>query len=345
MFDVPTIMTPEEILNKAFSRANKIQVRDPNFRFRMQKLNMRKLSSASSTIDAVLERYVKAFPSFNNIPPFYMALIDLMFSLDQIKRSLGRIDGARKEILRISSKTARQIQRTSKPDYMALKLREGYGRISSLVYDLEKDLDFLSEVREGFKKLPSIPTKYPTAVIAGFPNVGKSRIIKELSTATPKVASYPFTTQELNVGYFEEGRTRYQLVDTPGLLDRPFEERNDIEKQGILALTLLTNVCVFVIDPTEHCGFPLKPQMELLQDLKKSVPNMDFIIVINKIDLDPPSASNSSLLDGEMKRHGRRILSVVRTSAMDGTGLDRLKEEVVGSLHVDEEIPWETPDP
>lgn len=342
MFDVPTIMNPKEILDKAFSRANKVQISDPNYRFRIQKLNMRKLSSASSTINATLEKYVKAFPSFNNIPPFYMSLIDLMFSLDNVKRSLGRIDGARKEILKISTKTSRQIQRTSKPDYMAMKLKEGYGRISSLVYNLEGDLAFLAEVREGFKKLPSIPTKHPTAVIAGFPNVGKSQIIKEISTAAPKVASYPFTTQELNVGYFESGRTKYQLVDTPGLLDRPFEERNDIEKQGILALTLLTNVCVYVIDPTEHCGFALKPQMELLQALKKSVPNMDFIIVVNKIDIDLPSDENTTFLDSEIKRHGKRILSVVRTSAKDGTGLDEMKEEVVKFLHVEEEIPWET---
>lgn len=341
MFNIPTILTPDEILNKAFSRAKKVQVRDTDYRFRMQKISMAKMNSAASVIDTTLHRYVKAFPSFNNIPSFYMALIDLLFSLDDIKRSLGRIDGARKSVKSISAKTNRQIQRTGNTEYMSMKVKEGYGRISSVVKDLSSDLEFLAQVREGFKRLPSIPTSYPTAVIAGYPSVGKSQLIRSISTAKPKVATYPFTTRELIVGYFEEGRNRYQLVDTPGLLDRPFEERNPIEKQAILALTLLSNVCVFMLDPTSHCGYPLEPQVELLGSIHKTTDDMNFIVVLNKSDLIEGDGPDLSSLEILLNGMGDRLLAEVMTSALTREGIEELREILVDSLIPVEHGPWE----
>ncbi len=336
MFEVPTIMTADEILDKAFRRANKVQISDPNYRFRMQKLNSSKVDSATSVIVAVLKRYVEAFPSFDNIPEFYRALIDLMFSVDKIRRSLGRIDGARKEITRIGSKTARQIKRTGKPTYMNFKRNEAYGRISSIVKALDPTLRYLDEVRNGFKQLPAIPTKYPTAVIAGSPNVGKSQLIGAMSTATPKVASYPFTSQELSVGHFMDSRDRYQLVDTPGLLDRPFDERNSIEKQAVLALTLLTDLCIYMVDPTGNCGFPLEPQLSLLDSLFESIPGMRFLMVVSKSDLDLPDHVDMSFMESLPAKLGDRYLGLITISAKEGTGLDELRAILIESLEARE---------
>ena len=87
----------------------------------MQKLNRSKVESFAGTINASLERYVTAFPSFSNLDPFYLALMDLLVSVDDIRRILGRIDGVRKQIDKIKIKTIRQIDRTAKSDYMSLK--------------------------------------------------------------------------------------------------------------------------------------------------------------------------------------------------------------------------------
>ncbi len=336
MFEVPTVMTADEILDKAFRRANKVQVSDPNYKFRMQKLNISKVDSATSVIDAALKRYVDSFPSFDNIPEFYRALIDLMFSVDKIRRSLGRIDGARKEVVKIGSKTCRQIKRTGKPTYMASKRTEAYGRISSIVKALDPTLRFLDEVRRGFRQLPSIPTKYPTAVIAGSPNVGKSQLISAISTATPKVASYPFTSQELSVGHFMDRRDRYQLVDTPGLLDRPFEERNSIEKQAVLALNLLTDLCIYMIDPTGNCGSPIEPQLSLMDSLIGSIPEMRFLVVLSKSDLKLPDHVDMSFMESLPGKLGDRYLGSVDISAKEGTGLDELRTILIDSLEARE---------
>ena len=315
---------------------------DPDFRFRMQKLNRSKVESFAGVIDSTLERYIKAFPSFGRLPPFYMALIDLLTPIDEIRRILGRMEGVRKQINIIRSKTVRQIDRTSKPDYMEYKRKEAFGRISSMIRDLDSDLIHLAGVREKFKELPSIPTKHPTVVVAGYPSVGKSHIVREISTADPKVASYPFTTQELTVGYFDVQRTRYQIVDTPGLLDRTFEERNLIEKQAILALTLLTQVCVFIIDPTGHCGYPVEPQLELLSSIAEAIPEMEFIIAINKTDLQVPEGVNIDVIGSAIEDLGGRCIASVGISAATGEGLEELRRIMVEVLEQQEERPWET---
>lgn len=328
MFLIPTIMTSQEILDKASRRSMKVQVSDSDYRFRMQKLNLSKVDSFSSVIDSTLEGYVKAFPSFGNLPPFYMALIDLLYPIDDIRRILGRIDGARKQILVIASKTKRQITRTAKIPYMDMKRAEAFGRISSIVKALDGDLRTLSRVRDGFKRLPSIPTSLPTVVIAGYPNVGKSQLIRAISTAKPEVAPYPFTTHDLIVGYFERERTKYQVVDTPGLLDRSFEERNTIEKQSVLALSLLSDLCIYMIDPTGHCGFPLDPQLNLLDSLVRNLEGMRFIICVNKMDLGQPDIS---AIDEAVSQNGDRIVEYITLSALEGEGLDDVVEAITAN--------------
>lgn len=341
MFEIPTILTSEELLGKAFRRASKVQVTDPDFRFRMQKLNKAKVDSLSSVLDKTLEKYIKAFPSFDNLPPFYLALIDLLEPVGNIKRILGRMDGVRKQISSVQIKTIRQIQRTAQTGYMDTKRHEAFGRISSMIRALDDDLKHLNEVREKFKTLPSIPTKHPTIVVAGYPSVGKSALVKAISTADPKVASYPFTTQELTVGYFDYRRTKYQIVDTPGLLDREFEKRNDIEKQAVLALTLLSKTCLYLVDPTGHCGFPLEPQLELLRSTADNVPDMEFIIVVNKSDLELPEGITLDPIDDIVEELGDRVICIHHVSAGSEKGLEELRQKMVDILIKHEDKPWE----
>jgi nucleolar GTP-binding protein len=136
----------------------------------------------------------------------------------------------------------------------------------------------------------------PTVVIAGYPNVGKSSLLKCLSKANPKIAQYPFTTKEVHVGHIQRNVKykiqKFQLIDTPGLLDRPIEKRNEIEKQAIAALRYLADVIIFILDPSETCGYSLNDQKELLKDMKKMFKESTFIIVENKTDFKKSKTKN-----------------------------------------------------
>ena len=91
---------------------------------------------------------------------------------------------------------------------------------------------------------------------------------KSSQLPNPKIARYPFTTQSISIGYFEHNHLKYQVIDTPGLLDRDLSEQNRIERQATSALKHLADVVVYIIDPSEHCGFAIGVQLSLLERLK-----------------------------------------------------------------------------
>src|SRR5690606_28293963 len=74
------------------------------------------------------------------------------------------------------------------------------------------------------------------------------------------------------------------VMDTPGLLDRPMAERNEIERQTVAALSHLQGVVLFILDPSEHCGYPLDSQLRLAEDLSNWI-RLPMLMVANKADI------------------------------------------------------------
>ena len=125
-------------------------------------------------------------------------------------------------------------------------------------------------------------------IVCGAPNVGKSAFISALSSGNMEVNHYPFTTKQIHVGHFTHRRLVHQLVDTPGLLDRPMSRRNAIEQQAIAALENIGSLVLFLLDTSEACGTPLDEQLNLLEDVDRLLPGTDMLVVTSKADLLNP---------------------------------------------------------
>jgi nucleolar GTP-binding protein len=116
-------------------------------------------------------------------------------------------------------------------------------------------------VRQHMARLPSIDPSTRTLLVCGYPNVGKSSFMNKVTRADVEVQPYAFTTKALFVGHTDYKYLRWQVIDTPGVLDRPLEERNTIEMQSITALAHLRACVMYVVDISEQCGYTIKQQV------------------------------------------------------------------------------------
>jgi len=295
------ILTSEKLLDKAFKKTKKVQISDRDAFYRKKKTIIAKTESFSNTIITELENYVKNFPSINNMPLFYQEILKIKININKIKKSLGAINWAYKTSKMIFLKQIKSMRNSGNIVFLQQKQNEMYGRISSVIKQIDTDLKNVKNAQITLRELPDIQD-IPTVVIAGYPNVGKSSILRCLSSAKPEIAQYPFTTKEIHIGHikFKEKYLEkiFQIIDTPGLLDRSVEKKNDIEKQAIAALSYLSDIIVFVLDPSETCGYSIDDQKNLLKNLKKMFKNSYFIIVENKSDIKKTRTDNLKISCG-----------------------------------------------
>jgi len=309
---LPNVPTADELVDSAFRKASRVDVTAKTKLEFVRATNIAKLQAIQDKVSESLGRVVRGFPNLSGLATFDQALTDLLCGLDRLRQSLGACDWCRGEVATIARRTIREIRRAPRmPDIDELR-RRAYGRISSVIHQIGGELRFLGEAAQELSELPEVDPTVPTLVIAGSPNVGKSQLVERISSARPKIASYPFTTQEILVGHFALRHQRYQVIDTPGLLDRPLAERNPFERQAILALQHLGGAIIFLIDPTEGCGYTRASQEHLLAALQKDFSTHPWLIAENKADLEPN------------RRSKRRQIS-----ALTGQGVAELVHEAV----------------
>lgn len=122
------------------------------------------------------------------------------------------------------------------------------GRMCTVMKKLNASLCYLEEVRKHMSRLPAIDPTDRTLILCGFPNVGKSSFMNKITRANVDVQPYAFTTKSLFLGHMDYQFIRWQVIDTPGILDHPLEERNTIEMQSITAMAHLQAAILFFID-------------------------------------------------------------------------------------------------
>jgi nucleolar GTP-binding protein len=125
-----------------------------------------------------------------------------------------------------------------------------------------QSLQYLEQIRQHLARLPSIDPNTRTLLICGFPNVGKSSFLNKVTQADVEVQPYAFTTKSLYVGHTDYKYLRWQVVDTPGILDHALEERNTIELQAITAMAHLRASILYIMDVSEQCGYSIEEQVE-----------------------------------------------------------------------------------
>ena len=159
------------------------------------------------------------------------------------------------------------------------------------------------------------------AGLVGPPNAGKSSLLAALTAARPKVADYPFTTLDPELGVAETAAGRIVLADIPGLIEGAAEGAG--LGQTFLRHVERTRVLVYVLDGSSpEPWHDLETVRHEVERFSSALAGRPSIVAVNKLDLEA-----TRRLRARTRRKG-----VVWVSALTGDGLPNLMAEVARLL-------------
>lgn len=260
----------------------------PGFQItRIREFYMRKVKYTQTTFHDKLSLIVDEFPQLDDIHPFYADLINVLYDRDHYKLALGQVNVARQLIDNIAKDYVKMLKYGDSLFRCKSLKRAAMGRMCTVMRKQGPTLAYLEEVRKHLARLPAIDPATRTLLVTGYPNVGKSSFMNKVTRADVEVQPYAFTTKSLFVGHADYKYQRWQVIDTPGILDHPLEERNTIEMQSITALAHLHAAVLFFVDISGHCGFSIEQQVGLFNNIAPLFANKPLVVVATKIDVQP----------------------------------------------------------
>ncbi|KAL3287778.1 hypothetical protein HHI36_002240 [Cryptolaemus montrouzieri] len=252
---------------------------------RIRNFYTRKVKFSQQSFHDRLTQILTEFPKLDEVHPFYADLMNVLYDKDHYKLALGQLNTARHLIDNVAKDYVRLLKYGDSLYRCKQLKRAALGRMATIMKRQGSNLAYLEQVRQHLARLPSIDPYTRTIIICGFPNVGKSSFINKITRADVEVQPYAFTTKSLYVGHTDFKYLRWQVIDTPGILDHPLEDRNVIEMQAITALAHLRSCILYFMDLSEQCGHNLEEQVKLFESIKPLFSNKPLIVVANKTDI------------------------------------------------------------
>jgi GTPase len=161
------------------------------------------------------------------------------------------------------------------------------------------------------------------AGLVGFPNAGKSTLISRLSAARPKIADYPFTTLEPNLGVVQAGDRTFVLADIPGLIEGAHEGHG-------LGLHFLrhverTRLLVHLVDVSDFTGRDPAHDFDVILDelraFSEQLAAKPMIVVASKIDV----CQDPARIEGVSAKAAAHELPFFAISSATGEGIEALR--------------------
>lgn len=286
---IPPVENHKQLIDIAFRRAREHLAQKKLSGDPLTKIKTLETSKIDIIKDVLCSRLTKVsqtFPYVDNLNIFYQKLFTVTLDIPNFKKSVASLTWAINKIKQFQKIYNSKINKSSQAKQIRQYSAECYGRISSILKQINPQLLYLEECRRIMRTYPDIKEMY-TVCLYGFPNVGKSTLLNKLTNTKAEVAAYAFTTKTINAGYLKPNDPaipNIQVLDVPGTLDRK-NKLNLIEQQAEIVLHELSNIIIFVFDLSEYCGYSIKSQEKLLQNLHSLGKKRKILIYFSKTDL------------------------------------------------------------
>ncbi|KAK6154182.1 hypothetical protein DH2020_013821 [Rehmannia glutinosa] len=310
---LPMVMPSFDILYSALRKAKRISATKgiANAAKRERNRGAKQLDALMKEIAVPLRTYKENFPNKKHLHPYERSLIELTLGDGNYEEVLGKVDTLRKKVVSVGKEHASLCAKVSLSKREAEeRLSEGMKKIEEIFNHEGKAVDELLNIAKTLRAMPVVDLETPTLCLVGAPNVGKSSLVRLLSTGKPEV------------------------TDTPGLLRRHDEDRNNLEKLTLAVLSHLPTAVLYVHDLSGECGTSPSDQFIIYNEMKERFADHLWLDVVSKCDLlnDTPVVfitEDSNADNFELAKYRRMGPDgAIRVSVKSEMGIDELKTRV-----------------
>ncbi|RLN03809.1 nucleolar GTP-binding protein 1 [Panicum miliaceum] len=329
---IPMVMPATDILMSAQRKSRNVPPTKgiANIAKRERNKGAKQLDALMKELSVPLRTYTENFPKRRDLHPYERSLIELTFGEGYYEQVLGRVDALRKRITSVGKQHASVCAKSTTKREAEERLTEGRKKLEEAFQHGKHAIDDLVNVAKALRSMPVVDLHIPTLCLVGSPNVGKSSLVRILSSGKPEVCSYPFTTRGVLMGHIVSNHERFQVTDTPGLLTRHDDDRNNIERLTLAVLAYLPIAVLYVHDLSEDCGTSVADQYITYKHIKERFGDRLWIDVISKCDLlgkkAPTSFEDADDEVAQYRRFGPE--GALRVSVTGEIGIKELKQRV-----------------
>ncbi|CAI5459395.1 unnamed protein product, partial [Closterium sp. Yama58-4] len=209
---LPAVSPATEIIGTALRRAKHVRASKGimNAAKRERSKGAQQLDCLTKEISGPLGRYVRLFPRRSQLHPFERSLVELTLGDGVYEEVLSRVDALRKRVLDVGKNAASLVNKTNTVKEAEQATAQGMAQVEDLYTRNSHVVEPLKEITKRLRAIPVVRPDLPTLCLVGAPNVGKSSLVRAISSGKPEVCNYPFTTRGISMGHFYVDGQKHQ---------------------------------------------------------------------------------------------------------------------------------------